>query len=145
MDNEDSSTRVLRAPSLGTPEAVFALGLLCSQALQQRGEVHLHLNSQGIVEVIPLGELELDILPEQVALQALIAQQYTDNQLESYLQGREARLQRRKDQKVGLIADEAPSPGLGGQVSLVPGASSDRIPVPANGTNRSHGHQTEDK
>lgn len=144
-----SSSQTLRASSLGTPEAVFQLGLLCSQMLQARGEVQLHINQQGEVELIPIGECELDILPEQAALQALVAMNYTDNQLLSYLQGREQRLYRRRSQKLGLISDEAgpvvlPSAQARLQEGLVQ-ASFERVPVPANSTKSTPGHQTEGK
>lgn len=76
---------------LSTPQAVLTLGALVVRELQQHGRITLFINAAGLVEICPMGELELDGLPEDSAIQMLVAKGYTDSELVTYLKAREAR------------------------------------------------------
>ena len=76
---------------LPTPEAVLTLGAVVVRALQERGVVTLFVNLGGVVELCPPHEVELDGLPEEEAIQVLVARGYADKLLVAYLKGREAR------------------------------------------------------
>lgn len=89
MDNDKPTP--LRASELQTLRAVTTLGLIATRMLDEHKVVTLMINKEGVVEVVPTGEIELDALPESSALSALIQKGYTDKQLEQYLAQREAR------------------------------------------------------
>ena len=76
---------------LPTSEGLAALAQLVVSQLQERGISIVFLNREGNVEAIPPGELELDSLPVEQALQTLLARGYPDQELEAYLRGREDR------------------------------------------------------
>jgi hypothetical protein len=76
---------------LPTPEAVLTLGAIVVRALQEKGVVTLFVNLGGIVELCPPHEVELDGLPEEEAIQALVSRGYADELVITYLKGREAR------------------------------------------------------
>lgn len=69
------------------------LGAIVVRELQAHGRVTLFLNRDGVVELAPPGEIELDALPEDIAIQMLVAKGYSDELLITYLKAREARSQ----------------------------------------------------
>jgi len=71
-----------------TNAAVAAIGLVAAKALQAHGVVTLQVGDSGYIELVPVGELELDRLSEQEALQELISRNYADSQLADYLRQR---------------------------------------------------------
>jgi len=80
---------------LPTPEALLTLGALVVRGLQEKGVITLFINLHDVVELCPPGEIEMDGLPENAAITALLEKGYTDKQLVGYLKGREAREARR--------------------------------------------------
>lgn len=86
MPNDD-----LTLERLPTAEAVLTLGALAVRILQEHGIVTLFMNKDSVVEICAPGELELDALPEEQALERLLERNYSDKQLIVYLKGREAR------------------------------------------------------
>ncbi len=85
------SAQEVHEQMLASSNVALYLGLICAQMLRTNKVVTLFINTRGVVEVAPQGELELDLLPEHTALSTLIAKGYNDQQLEAYLKGREAR------------------------------------------------------
>ena len=86
----------IKLEQLSNVSAISALGLVAARVLQQHGIVILMIGADGTVEMVPFDELRLDSLTESDALHALIQSNYTDEQMQSYLQQREVRLTRRK-------------------------------------------------
>jgi hypothetical protein len=98
MSDESSSfqnTRPLTVDRIATTEGASVLGVVCARLLSQHQQAHLFINQDGVVEVIPVEEVGLDLLSEQEALERLVALDYTDLQLESYLKARECRARRK--------------------------------------------------
>lgn len=92
----------LSSLNLDTPQARTALGTVGANLLQIAGQVTFFVNGDGLVEIAPPGEVELDGKVLQEALAALLERSYDDEQLKLYLRGREARL--RNAQKAGRVA-----------------------------------------
>ena len=76
---------------LSTPDAVLTLGAVVVRVLQEKGIVTLFINREGIVELCPQNEMELDGLSEDAAIKALVDRGYHDDLVVEYLKGREAR------------------------------------------------------
>ena len=93
---DDSSSKPLTADQLSGTPAITTLGLLASRLLQQHGQVTFQLLATSAVVVVPVGELELDSLPEPEALQRLVQEGYTDQQLAAFLEARDVRLSRNR-------------------------------------------------
>lgn len=68
--------------------AIAVIGYLAATGLKADGVVTLQVGDSGNIELVPVGELELDQLPEQEALQELIGRNYADAQLADYLRQR---------------------------------------------------------
>lgn len=81
----------LSQDKLQTAESVLTLGLIVVRELLQKGVVSVFLNSDGVAELLPPGELELDGLPQDDALAILLDRGYEDEQLMAYVVGRMAR------------------------------------------------------
>lgn len=77
--------------ALQATSSISALGLVAARMLQEHHQVTLMVSTDGFVEVVPLGELELDNWSEDDALTALVGRGYTDNQLADYLRQRSIR------------------------------------------------------
>lgn len=84
-------TKPLTRANLFHPEAVKAMGQLSAISLFEHGSCCFWLNSDGQVEIIPVIEFQVDLLPEDHAIQFLVQARYTDDQLQAYLKGRDAR------------------------------------------------------
>ena len=97
--NSDEPPRRVAYSELNSVPAVSAIGLIAAKMLHEHRVVTLMVAQDGSVELVPAGELELDLLPEPSALSALISQGYTDQQLESYLRQRSARSLNREAQQ----------------------------------------------
>lgn len=91
----------LSSLALDTPQARVALGTVAANLLQLAGQVTFFVNAGDLVEIAPPGEVELDATEVMHALQALLQKGYTDEQLQEYLRGREARL--RNAQRAGRV------------------------------------------
>jgi hypothetical protein len=77
--------------NLQTAEAVLSLGLIVVKQLTLKGVATVFINTDGVVELCPAGEIELDSLTEGQALDTLLDRGYSDEQLVAYLRGRTAR------------------------------------------------------
>lgn len=103
MDPKDApSDKPISANQLENVGAISAIGLVAARMLQQHGIVTLMVNADGVIEVVPDGELELDLLPEYSAISALVQKGYTDEQLIAFLKQRDCRLQRQQAKESGL-------------------------------------------
>lgn len=94
MADDKTRERPLQRRDLGTDQATALLGVLATKHLAHSGIVTFYLDQEGTVCVAPLGEVTLDALPEQMALQELTQRGYDDDQLAEYLKGRDARMGR---------------------------------------------------
>lgn len=81
----------LSREKLQTAEAVLSLGLTVVKELYERGIATVFINEAGEVELTAPGEIELDDIVEEQALNELLERGYTDEQLFAYLRGRKAR------------------------------------------------------
>lgn len=81
----------LSREKLQTAEAVLSLGLTVVKELSEQGMVTVFINEAGEVELAPPSEVELDALEMAEALDVLVQNNYTDEQLFAYLRGRKAR------------------------------------------------------
>ena len=88
MAEDQLLTRAL----LTSPASTEALGTIARARLWEDGAVIFFLNRADQVETAPLREVQLDGLPEERAVQALLAKGYDDDALVSYLRARDARL-----------------------------------------------------
>lgn len=61
------------------------------RSLQEHGRVSLYINRDDQVEIIPPGELELDSIPEEEAINMLVERGSSEDDIVSYLKGREDR------------------------------------------------------
>lgn len=83
----------IHSSALNSTGAVAALGLVAATALQKVGLISLMVGTDGYIEVVPPGELELDRLLEPDVLRYLVELGYTDAQLSEYLRQRAVRVQ----------------------------------------------------
>lgn len=91
----------LSSLALDTPQARVALGTVAANLLTLAGQVTFFVNADDLVEIAPPGEVELDACEPVAALEKLLQRGYTDEQLQEYLRGREARL--RNAQRAGRV------------------------------------------
>ncbi len=84
----------LTLKSLQEPKGLAAVGLVASAELRSKGVCTLFVNREGFIELLPAGELELDLMPEQESLQVLLRRGYSDDMLQAFLQGRDTRRER---------------------------------------------------
>lgn len=94
MADSPPEGKPLTREQLGSDQATTLLGILATKHLAISGLVCFYLDIDGTVCVAPPGEVTLDALPEQMALQELTHRGYTDASLEEYLKGRDARMGR---------------------------------------------------
>ena len=94
QDKETSEERKLHKRDLVTADAPAILGLLVTRHLLEHGQATLFLDDEGFVTMAAPGEIELDSLPEPMAINTLLGQGWTDDEVAIYLKGRDARLQR---------------------------------------------------
>ncbi len=81
----------IHVSQLESVPAISAIGLIAAKALQANHTVTLQVSTDGFIEFVPAGELQLDARSEESALQELISRGYTDKQLEDYLRQRQIR------------------------------------------------------
>lgn len=87
----DGSETELSDETIESEAGIYSLGIISSKFLKKFGMVSLFINSDGLVEWCLPGEMELDALPEDEALTRLLETGYTDEGLQTYLRGRDAR------------------------------------------------------
>lgn len=87
-------TQPLTRAGLFQVPAVQLLGQLAAARLFEHGNACFWLNGEGQVELVPLQELQLDLQPEDQAIQALVQAGYDDTRLSQYLKGRDVRRRR---------------------------------------------------
>ena len=81
----------LSKDKLQTANAVLSLGLIVVKELDERGVATVFINEDGEVELALPGEIELDELPEDQAMDMLLDRNYEEEQIVAYLRGRTAR------------------------------------------------------
>jgi len=91
----DPTDKPLMLSELSKDASIVALGAVAAKELTIKREVAFFVDRQGQVQVVPVAELLLDAIPEQMAIQAMIDQQIEDTGIEVYLRGRDARMKLR--------------------------------------------------
>lgn len=86
-----NSPNSVNIASIQSVSAISAVGLVAARMLQQHRIATLMVGDGGTIEVVPPGELELDSLDEQSALQELVSRRYSDQQMVDYLRQRAVR------------------------------------------------------
>jgi hypothetical protein len=76
---------------IATTVGITAIGTIAARELLTRGSCVLFINSRGSVELVPYHEITLDALSDDQAIQKLLSLGYTDQQLLTYLGGRDTR------------------------------------------------------
>jgi len=91
----DPTDKPLMLSELTKDASIVALGAVAAKELTIKREVAFFVDRQGQVQIIPVSELLLDAIPEQMAIQAMIDQNIKDSGIEIYLRGRDARMKLR--------------------------------------------------
>jgi hypothetical protein len=89
--NEETERR-LHKRDLATSAAPAVLGLIVVRQLLEFGQSSVYLDDEGYVAVAAPGEISLDSLPEPMAINTLVDQGWTDEEVANYLRGRDTRL-----------------------------------------------------
>lgn len=89
--NKDGERR-LHKRDLATSTAPAILGLIVTRHLLEFGQASVYLDDEGYVAVAAPGEIGLDSLPEPMAITTLAEQGWSDDEVATYLKGRDARL-----------------------------------------------------
>lgn len=84
----------LHKQDLGSTRTAAVLGTLVVSQLSTKGTAFFYLDENDYIAFAPAEEFLLDAVPEPMAIQTLLDRGYDDNQLKTYLQGRDARLSR---------------------------------------------------
>lgn len=95
--SDDSTTakdeqRRLHKRDLPNSNAPLALGLLVARQLLEYGQSTVYLDDEGYVAICAPGEAGLDSLPEEMAINTLVSQEWDEGEISLYLRGRDARL-----------------------------------------------------
>ena len=93
-DEEPKGTRKLHKADLSNEGTPTMLGLIVARQLMEYGESTIYLDAEGFVAIAAPGEVSLDSLPEEMAINTLVGRQWTDDEIAVYLKGRDARLSR---------------------------------------------------
>ena len=91
----DPTDKPLMLSELTKDTSIIALGAVAAKELLVKREVAFFVDRQGQVQVVPIPELLLDAIPEPMAIQTMAQQDITDEGIELYLRGRDARMKLR--------------------------------------------------
>lgn len=96
MPDEDKpdKDKPLHKTELASDGAVAALGIIAIRRLVEFGVATLFIDTEGFIKVADPGEVTLDALPEQMAIQELQGRGYDEARLVEYLKDRDARMGR---------------------------------------------------
>lgn len=91
----DPTNKPLMLSELSKDTSVVALGVVAAKELSLKKEVAFFVDRQGQVQLVPVAELLLDALAEEMAIQEMLSQHIDDQGIEIYLRGRDARMKTR--------------------------------------------------
>ncbi len=91
----DPTDKPLMLSELTKDASIIALGAVAAKELMIKREVAFFVDRQGQVQFVPVAELLLDAIPEPMAIQSMAEQEVTDEGIEIYLRGRDARMKLR--------------------------------------------------
>ena len=86
----DPTDKPLMLSELSKDASIVALGVVAAKELSLNREVAFFVDRQGQIQLIPVAELLLDAIPEEMAIQEMLRQQIENPGIESYLRGRDA-------------------------------------------------------
>lgn len=93
MADEESLTKDI----IRTPQGISAIGIIATSELLNHGQVTLWVNPSGVIELIPLHEVDisrrfpddqLDQLPDEEAIRLLLSARWSDTEIAKYLERR---------------------------------------------------------
>lgn len=90
-DHDEANERKLHKRDLVSSEAPAVLGLLVVRQLLEYGQSSVYLDDEGYVALAAPGEIGLDSLPEPMAINTLLEQGWNEEEVATYLRGRDAR------------------------------------------------------
>lgn len=90
-DNEGEGRPLHKRDLAVSGAGAAALGLLVVRQLLEYGQSSVYLDDEGFVAVAAPGEIGLDSLPETMAINTLLEQGWTEEEVARYLKGRDAR------------------------------------------------------
>lgn len=96
----DLNDKPLILAELTKDTSILALGAVAVRELLVKREVAFFVDEKGQIQIVPVAELLLDAVPEPMAIQEMLRQQITDDGIELYLKGRDARMRLRNHQGV---------------------------------------------
>ncbi len=88
----DPTDKPLILSELTRDASILALGAVAVKELLVKREVAFFVDKKGQVQIVPISELLLDALPEPMAIKEMVNQSITDEGIELYLVGRDARM-----------------------------------------------------
>ena len=89
---EAEKTERLHRDQLASGTACGTLGIIAARQLVAHGQASFYLDEDGYVAVASPGEFKLDGMPEEMAINTLHSQGWTDDEIADYLKGRDARM-----------------------------------------------------
>lgn len=92
----DPADKPLMLSELTKDVSIVALGAVAAKELLVKREVAFFVDRHGQVQLVPIGELLLDAIPEPMAIQEMASQSCEDIEIENYLRGRDARMRLRQ-------------------------------------------------
>ena len=92
MSQDQHNERQLNKSDLASSDAPAILGLIVTRHLLEHGQATLYLDQDNNVAIAAPGEISLDALPEEMAINTLSSQGWTDKEVVEYLKGRDARM-----------------------------------------------------
>ncbi len=91
----DPTDKPLMLTELTKDASIVALGAVAAKELSLKREVAFFVDRQGQVQIVPVAELLLDAVPEEMAINGMTHQGCEDQEIENYLRGRDARMKSR--------------------------------------------------
>lgn len=93
MSNAEDKPLILA--ELTKDASILALGAVAARELLIKKEVAFFVDTKGRIQVVPVPELLLDAIPEPMAINEMLKQDITEEGIELYLRGRDARMKLR--------------------------------------------------
>lgn len=92
LSMSDPADKPLILSELTKDASIVALGAVAAKELLIKREAAFFVDAKGHVQIVPIAELLLDAIPEPMAIQEMLKQKITNEGIELYLRGRDARM-----------------------------------------------------
>lgn len=84
--------RALTKADLTNPGSAAIIGMVIVRQLIEFGQSSAYVDDQGVVCFAAPGELSLDGIPEEMAINTLVGNGWDEGEIATYLKGRDARM-----------------------------------------------------